>query len=715
MNTLYLKLILLLQLTVFIVNLLFALVVWLRSSKSFLKILYSSFSLSLAFWNLSLFLTILGVWPQIIWGRLAFSFGVVMATALFYFSYSFPDGKRMKKIFEYPFLLIAFILFLFTLTDKMVKTIEVSGGYISGELGSVVGLFTVYEMVLFFSTLVIITIKYFKSSGVLKKQIFYVMIGQWFFILTFLTTNLFLPIFFGIFDFNNLGPIFSFVMVFLIAYSIIKHNLLDIRLVIQRSLIYSILLSVTISFYLGLIFILNIFLESYANVKSIIATIFTIVLGIYGVPYLERYFRRITDKFFYKDRYNFSEALNSLSEILNKNIKLENLVESFSLRLNNILKTEKVIVVLLEESLIFDDEGVFRKISSDTDLASIKSIVDIDKTVISLNEIQDFISTLKNKKLLASIKHGLQSIKKFDIDFFVKISANKKIIGYILLGKKKSGDIFNTEDRMLLQTLSLQAGVAIEKARLYKKVQEYSRDLEKKVKRRTAKIEGLQKEQKQMMLEIAHRLQTPLTILKGDLGILQKELKNNKNLSKFENSVNKLSKFIYDILKLARLENNAETLEMKKINLSQTVYELGEYFQVVMKEKGINLAVFVEKDINIKGNADKIEELITNLVSNSAKYIGDEKNKKIELTLKRISNKKACLNVIDNGIGIEKEDLSSLFTNFYRSKNINNTSIEGTGLGLVISKKIADVHRAKIKVESALGEGTKIDIEFKII
>jgi K+-sensing histidine kinase KdpD len=671
MNSLYLNIILLLQLTVFVVNSLMALIVWFRSSKPFLKFLYSSFSLSLAFWNLSLFLTILGVWPQIIWSRLAFSFGVVMATALFYFSISFPAGKRIKKFWEYPLVFFSTTLFLLTLTSKMVKTVEVGNGFIGGELGPVIGLFTVYVILMFSLTLGAISFKFIKSEGVLRKQIFYIMLGQWIFIVTFLTTNLFLPVFFGIFNFNNLGPIFSFVMVFLIAYSIIKHNLLDVKLVIQKSLNYSIILSVIISFYLSLIFVLNIFLESNPNTKSIIATIFTIVLGIYGVPYLEKFFKRATDKFFYKDSYDLPTAMNELSEVLNKNIKLDTLIEEFLEKLKGILKVENVILLSTDNNIDLAEVIDMRN------KENFKCLNSVDSLLVSIWEIKEIKETKGlDFEMRGSCNILLKIAEKNKIEFFLKIKINKKILGYFLLGNKKSGDSYNSEDKTLLKAISLQAAVAMEKAKLYKQVQDYSKNLEEKVSLRTAKIEGLQKEQKQMMLEIAHRLQTPLTVLKGDLDIVRKETGDEKSLKKFENSINKLSKFIYDILKLARLDNNSETLKMQKLNLTKMVEELGEYFNVVMNEKEIKFNVSVDP---------------------------------------RINSKKAVLEVSDNGVGIESEDQSKVFTRFYRPRNSNNTDIEGTGLGLVIAKKIADVYGIKIKLESKIGVGTSVFLEFRIL
>jgi len=619
------------------------------------------------------------------------------------------SGKLLKKAILFsPLLVIPFLVYQNLVIDKISYN-----SILFFELGDYFWFYSFWVIVYFILANYYLLSKIRHSQGVQKKQAKLILIG--FFVSSFLLTIT--SLFFQNKINTSLYRVSSFSIIFLIlftAYAILKYKLFDIKFIIQKSIIYAGSLATIISLYIILIGFFGIFVDRNINLVIHFSSAITIILGIYGVPYLEKFFQKITDSFFFKDKYNFTDALNSVSEILNKNIKLESLLRLFSLKLKQILKTKTLSVVLLEEKSILDDNGIFRKINSSIDIDLVKTISGIEGDYLSVGEIKEILISEENKTNNA-LHYAFTIINKLNVDFIVKIKANNKLLGYILLGEKKSGYIFDKEDRALLKAVSLQAGVAIEKARLYKQVQEYSEDLEKKVKKRTARIERLQQQQKQMMLEIAHRLQTPLTIIKGDLSVLQKKMKNNKNLEKFENSINKLSKFIYDILKLARLENSSQVIEMEKTNLSQIVYDLGEYFGLIMNEKKIKFKVLAEKDIYIKGNDQKLEELITNLVSNSSKYIGDKKNKKISLILKRLNNKRAVLIIEDNGMGIEKSDLKKLFTNFYRSKNVNNTSIEGTGLGLVITKKIVDVHEAKIKLNSILGKGTKIEVEFKMI
>lgn len=620
-------------------------------------------------------------------------------------------NKKTTKIIL--FIPLIFSPFLFT-KGFIIKNIDYSSQIIQFEFGNYFLLYVFLVLVYFILANYVLFSKIKRFQGVKREQTKMILIG--FFISSFLLTiiNLFFQ--------NQLNLLWfrlsSFSIIFLIiftAYSISKYHLFDIKKIIERGAIYVGSFSLIIVVYILSVLFFGIFIGSNTKLSVHFGAFVTLILGIYGVPRLEIFFQKITDKIFYKDKYNFSEALNSLGEILNKNIKLESLVKSFSLRLNQILKTKKIIVVLLDEELILDEKGILRKITSETNMSKIKAINNIGEAAMSINEVKEMINKIDNKKTIKNIVYSLKAIKEFDINFFVKIIANKKLIGYILLGEKKSGDLFTIEDKTLLHTLSMQAGVAIEKARLYKKVQDYSKNLEKKVKERTAKIEGMQREQKQMMLEIAHRLQTPLTVVKGDLSVMMKGNKNNKKFVKFENSINKLSKFIYDILKLARLENNENDIKMENIDLSSLVKDLGEYFEVVMEGKKIKFDMSIDEDIIIWGNNDKIEELITNLVSNSVKYIGTKNNKKINIELARRKGRKAFLKISDNGIGIEKNEQANLFTRFYRSKNVNNTQVEGTGLGLVISKKIADVHNIKIKLDSEINKGTNITLEFRLL
>ncbi len=210
-------------------------------------------------------------------------------------------------------------------------------------------------------------------------------------------------------------------------------------------------------------------------------------------------------------------------------------------------------------------------------------------------------------------------------------------------------------------------------------------------------IAKMMDDQKDFVSNASHELRTPLAALKSQIevalrsksistkeakDILKSNLEDVNNMVSLSNYLLKLNKF--------QLENNK--LDFKKIELSKIIIK-------VAKDKNIKLDL--DKSI-VKVNEDSIYELISILVDNAVKY---GENKEVFVTLK---NK--VLKIKDNGIGISDSDLPHIFDRFYRGDKAR--SHDGYGLGLSIAKQIADIHSAKIKVESKLGVGTTFKVIF---
>ena len=249
-------------------------------------------------------------------------------------------------------------------------------------------------------------------------------------------------------------------------------------------------------------------------------------------------------------------------------------------------------------------------------------------------------------------------------------------------------------------TLFPHQGVAIEKAKLYQEVKEYSENLEKKVEARTAKIAGLQEGQKLMMQEMAHGLQTPLTILKGELNQLREEIKDDKKILSIERSINRVSKFIYDMLRLSKMEAEGKDFKKEKFSLSELMLDLIESFEIITEEKKIKIKHSIAPGVVFKGDRRTVEELISNLVSNGVKYLRDDNEKVIKIKLSQKEDK-IKISIADNGVGISKENIPKLFSRFQRIEN-NKKSSSGTGLGLVICKEIVKKHNGTIKINSKI-------------
>ncbi len=220
--------------------------------------------------------------------------------------------------------------------------------------------------------------------------------------------------------------------------------------------------------------------------------------------------------------------------------------------------------------------------------------------------------------------------------------------------------------------------------------------------------------QQEMMADIAHGLQTPLTIIKGELHFLKGNLPNNERLEKCEQMVEEMSLLIYDLLHLSRIGGTDITDTMRPLNLTTLVREVIEYASVLADEKEVILETHVSPDVFISGVRERIEELIINLLSNSMKYMKAVGEKRITVTLARTTHE-AVLTVTDTGIGISPEHMPYVFNRFYRVKTRNGISVSGSGLGLAIAQKIAEKHGAHISIESTVGLGTTVRVVFPLV
>lgn len=217
-----------------------------------------------------------------------------------------------------------------------------------------------------------------------------------------------------------------------------------------------------------------------------------------------------------------------------------------------------------------------------------------------------------------------------------------------------------------------------------------------------------------MMLDIAHKLQNPLTIIKSEIQLLLKGVPQKTELLFFEKTIDDVSAFIYDLLRLAKIEMAPHFLHREPQNLSNELLGLVEYFDIVAKQRNIKLQHSIESDIILNYHKESLIELVTNLVSNAVKYIGKaetNQTKTISISLVKQADS-VILSVSDNGIGIPAKDLPHIFERFYRTNSQEHTAIGGTGLGLAICKKIVEIHNGTIEVASENLNGSTFTVRF---
>ena len=226
-------------------------------------------------------------------------------------------------------------------------------------------------------------------------------------------------------------------------------------------------------------------------------------------------------------------------------------------------------------------------------------------------------------------------------------------------------------------------------------------------------IERVTKLEREFISSVSHELRTPLSVIKGALEIIESEKlikkKGEKFLSAIKENSERMENFVSDLAKFNELEVWKKPLE-QEINFSSTVKRIYETFLQPAKGKNLDFKLNCEEGVFIKGDLFLIEELIRNLVNNAIRYT---ESGSVELAV--YVNVFATLQVKDTGPGIPERDISHLFEPFFRVENSRSRVGGGSGLGLAISKRIIDLHKGKISVESKIGEGSKFTVQFILL
>lgn len=229
-------------------------------------------------------------------------------------------------------------------------------------------------------------------------------------------------------------------------------------------------------------------------------------------------------------------------------------------------------------------------------------------------------------------------------------------------------------------------------------------------------IEQTLEEQKRFIADASHELKTPLTALQTTIEVSLRDkklgLKEAKEVieSNLEETI-RLNKLANDLLSLTRYESGNGNFVLKKINIKNLIEEVNKKMQPIYKKKNINVE-FNLRNVSLKGNQESLEQLITVLLDNAIKFTS-KKGQIIVSTTKE--NNYIVIKIKDTGIGIPKKDIQHIFDRFYRAdQSRSKEEIGGFGLGLSMAKRIVELHKGSISVESNLGKGSTFKIKLPV-
>ena len=237
-------------------------------------------------------------------------------------------------------------------------------------------------------------------------------------------------------------------------------------------------------------------------------------------------------------------------------------------------------------------------------------------------------------------------------------------------------------------------------------------DLNKLSRSLNLKISSLDKEKesiKELVTDISHQLKTPLASLKLYNTLLIEEELDDEDRIEFlktnEMSINKLHNLIDSLVNISRLEASMINIKIENKSIKQTLIKAINSTVPKANQKNININIEDFEDIEIPHDTKWTEESIFNVLENAVKYSSENKdiNVQVSETINFIR-----IDIKDNGIGIDKSEYNNIFKRFYRSEKVDD--IEGSGIGLYLSRKILEKQGGNIIVSSQKEQGSKFSL-----
>lgn len=278
---------------------------------------------------------------------------------------------------------------------------------------------------------------------------------------------------------------------------------------------------------------------------------------------------------------------------------------------------------------------------------------------------------------------------------------------------------FTTDDATCFQTIARQVSLPLKSATLYQEIKETN-----------IKLERLEKIKSDFISIVSHELRTPLTsiknsvdiILSGRAGELPEKVGGFLGMAK--RNIQRLSEIINDLLDISKIEAGKLDFNFEMLDINTVIDNVCASLSALVKEKDLILNCECVKDLpQINGDSKRLEQVLTNLVSNAIKFTENgktisiksklcnaseiNKNNQFANELEKLSGDYVLVSVKDEGIGIAENDVVRAFDKFAQIENSLSRKVGGTGLGLPIAKQLLEKHNGMIWCESELGKGSE--------
>lgn len=482
------------------------------------------------------------------------------------------------------------------------------------------------------------------------------------------------------------------------AVAIVKYKLFDVEIVINRSIVYSLLTGAIITFYLLLVGLTGQFLHDMSpQANSFLAISFTLLAAAIFNPAKQR-IQRIVDRTFYRVKYNYRLAINAFTPLMATVKSQGEALELLMAHIEGSIPLEKMAVLLPRN-------GVFEIVAS-------RGVKDEEENWLGFAEHDEVIQLAKIQarplaktgcadSTIAAYRQLLEHFDRTGMEILLPAERSAGQWGFLLLGQKRSGTRYSVEDLELLSMLALETFSALERIH-FQEMTIYER-AEKE------KLEALSQLKSEFISLVSHELRTPLTAIRWAAqnlidGIPAKSPPPIEHYLKgiHESSLH-LSRMIENLLDVSKIESGKLEILPESVCLAEMIGTVIHSVTPLLAGKNLRIQTEVSKELQVKADRDALEEILSNLIENAIKYSPDGKTVSVEA---HKAEGQVVISVRDEGMGIPAEKQKTIFEKFVRVSQDKKIREKGLGLGLYIVKKLVEAQSGTIQVQSQIGVGS---------
>jgi signal transduction histidine kinase len=469
-----------------------------------------------------------------------------------------------------------------------------------------------------------------------------------------------------------------------LAFAILKYKLMDVHLIINRSVVYSLLTMVTVGLYLLSIEGLEKLFSSSAGPGQKWIPIGAAVIAALAFAPARAKIQVLVDKAFFRRGYDYRRAVRGLATAAEKVHSAPDLLALLSDTLSETLPLEKLGAFVPAPGV--GTPGIALRIGLDYDaVAALLTAPGGPEGPLTRPEMD---------------RLGFQTALPIP-------AGDGGPSGWLFLGRKKSGLKFTDEDLELLQTLAVEMSAALRRIRLQEEViyERASRE----------KSEELGRMKTEFISSVSHELRTPMTSLQAISELLKSgkvadASRREHLLELMAGECGRLGRYLHNVLDFGRIEQDTKRYEIRETDLVPIVAQVVEIVRSAAADDDVELKVETPKGpVRVEADPDAVRQALLNLLDNAIKYSAGRKHIGVRLAG---TADEADISVSDRGIGIAPGDREKIFEAFYRTTDAILHDPKGVGLGLKIVKHIMDAHGGTVVIESEPGRGTTFTLIF---